>query len=83
MASLTCIAGREVVIRLRHRKTGFSRTASVVCPARWTKARLLEYVRRCHPNESVRIEEWKPKGPSGDPWETRLWIVNPIEMQQN
>jgi hypothetical protein len=77
-----CIAGREVVLRFRRRGTEKVWTASVVCPARWTKGRLLAYCRKEHSGETVVIEEWKPvsPGPGGAGWGTRLWIVNPREM---
>jgi hypothetical protein len=75
-----CVPGREVVLRFRNRRTGKPWTASVVCPATWTRGRLLAYARGCHPNDTVRIEEWKSRGLPDDPWETRLWIVSPKEM---
>lgn len=75
-----CIPGREVVLRFRSRLTGNVWGTSVVCPANWSRKRLLDYVRRCHPKETVRIEEWKPVGHPEDRWETRLWIVSPYEM---
>jgi hypothetical protein len=76
----SCIVGREVVIKLRERKTGKLRTAHVVCPSSWTKGRLLGYCRREHPEATVLIEDWKQVASESDRWEIRLWIVNPTEM---
>lgn len=76
----SCITGREVVVRFRHRKTGVVKCCSVVCPAIWQKARLLSYVRREHPQEAITIRDWKPIATEDDRWATRLWIVNPAEM---
>jgi hypothetical protein len=76
----SCIVGREVVIRLRNRKTGKTRLAHVVCPNRWTKGRLLGYCRKEHPESTVVIEDWKEVSTEADRWEVRLWIVNPAEM---
>lgn len=69
-------------MRFRNRETGTTLTASIVCPARWTKGRMLSYARQCHPNETVRIVEWKTRSQAEDPWDTRFWIVNPKEMDQ-
>ena len=77
-----CIAGREVVIRLRHRVTKRLRLAHVVCPSGWSKARLLAYCRREHPDETVVIAEWRSVSDVGV-WNVRLWIVNPKEMIGN
>ena len=76
----SCIVGREVVIKLRNRKTGKIRLASVVCPSRWTRGRLLTYCRREHPESTVLIEDWKQVASEADRWQIRLWIVNPAEM---
>jgi hypothetical protein len=75
-----CLPGREVVIQLRRRTTGTVKMCSVVCPANWERGRLLNYVRREHPNEAVVIKDWKPVATEEDRWHTRLWIVNPTEM---
>lgn len=79
---LSCVRGREVVLKFRSKKTGKVWTDSVICPANWTKKRLLDYARACHINDTVKIEEWKSVGREDDPWLTRLWIVNPAEMIQ-
>ena len=76
----SCIAGREVAIKLRNRKTGKVRAANVVCPSRWTKGQLLAYCRREHPEATVVITNWKSVAEEADRWEIRLWIVNPAEM---
>jgi hypothetical protein len=76
----SCIAGREVVLKFRERKGGRIHIASVVCPAKWTRGRLLTSCRKEHPGETVVIREWKTISSENDRWSVRLWIVNPREM---
>ena len=76
MSDTGCLAGRDVLMRFKHRKTGKIHDVTVVCPSNWSRARLLKYCRREHPNETVVILAW-PMRPG---WDPRLWIVNPKEM---
>lgn len=70
----TCLVGRTAEIALR--KPGKKpRVVTIAFPSRWSKSTLLDYVRRNHPNETVRILEWHPTRSTG--WEPRLWLANP------
>lgn len=68
-----CLIGREVVIAVRRKGRGPAKHYTVVCPARWTKGELLAYARAEHPDDTVRIQDWRDTGG----WEPRLWIANP------
>lgn len=74
-----CIAGREVRLRFRNKKTSVLRCENVVCPATWGKSRLLDYCRREHPGDTVTVEEWGTVSEE-DHWRVRLWIVAPDEI---
>ena len=72
-----CIRGREVTVAIRKGGRGKATRFNIVCPARWTKAGFLRYVRAEHPGETVRIVDWQPAGSSDDAWRQRLWLANP------
>jgi hypothetical protein len=67
-------------MRFRHKTTKAVHTFHVVCPSRWNKTQLLRYCRSEHPDETVVIEDWQQNSVFGQPWEQRLWLVNPKEM---
>jgi hypothetical protein len=74
-----CIPAREVVVRLRPRKSKrIHHDVSVIIPWRWSKSRFLSYCRACHPTETVMIQVW------GDVIQrngsTRYWMPNPEEL---
>jgi hypothetical protein len=77
-----CIAGREVVINLRDRRTGVDEAFHLVCPTTWTRHRLLTYCRSEHPECTVRILEWYMATTEDRPWKIRLWLVNPEEAMK-
>lgn len=72
-----CLMGREVVIAVRRKRKGPAKHYSVIIPAHWKKAQLLAYARAEHPDDSVRIQDWRPTGQDGNAWEPRFWIANP------
>jgi len=72
-----CLRGREIVVAIRRGRKGEPKHAHIVVPAHWTKADAMRYVRREHPDDSVRLVEWMMCGSRDDPWQQRLWIANP------
>lgn len=71
-----CLIAREVVISIRENRRGPTRQYTVICPASWEKSAFLEYVRSEHPDDGVRIIEWRE--PYGDgSWLPKAWLVNP------
>jgi hypothetical protein len=69
--------GREVVIAVRKKRKGEPKHYSVICPAHWKKGQFLSYARSEHPDDTVKIVEWKPTCKDENSWEPRLWIANP------
>lgn len=65
--------GREVIIVLRRNEQ--RQEFNIVCPAAWSKARLLAYVRDAHPKSTVKIKQWLGVGRASDVWEVKLWIA--------
>jgi hypothetical protein len=72
-----CLRGREIVAAIRMRGRGEPRLAHIIVPSRWSKSQALRYIRREHPDDTVRLVDWMPSGTPSDPWQQRLWIANP------
>jgi len=67
----TCLRGRLVTVGIRRRRRGPPQEAVLAVPERWSKSRLLRYVRGEHPEDSVRLVAWPISG-----WEPGVWLVD-------
>lgn len=54
-----------------------ARRVTVAFPSRWRRSTFLAYCRREHPDETVRLVEWRTVSPPSDDLRARLWLANP------